>query len=228
MSSDLLETTPIDAPRPVDERRPKAARASTKLIFESALIVLSVLFAFAVSEWRDRVAEHHLARAALANFRREIEVNLASLERVQPKHKQFAERLAAAGSQADMGKTAFDVFVKTMPEGGLDTPPLHEAAWEVAASTSALRLLDYNVAAQLSETYQVQRATVLPTTHLLSERFLDPRNFDPAGRETMVRVHQMLINELAGQEAYLIETYRKTLQLLPAPDSAAVKKTSGS
>src|SRR5262245_45871308 len=218
MSSDLLEAADNETAQHTQARRTRLAGTPAKLILESLLIVLSVLLALALSEWRERVAERNLAHAAVANFRREIEANLAALERVEPKHRQFAARLDTAATRPGTAKTAFDVFVATMPQGGLDTPPLGEAAWEVATSTGALRLLDYNVAAQLSETYLVQRSTVQPTLRLLTDRVAAPGTFDPASRETMVRAHQMLITELAGQEAFLIDTYRTTLKVLP--DSA--------
>jgi hypothetical protein len=41
------------------------------------------------------------------------------------------------------------------------------------------------------------------------------QNFDPVARDPVVRVHQMMLTELAGQESYLIEVYRSTLQRLP-------------
>jgi hypothetical protein len=104
-----------------------------------------------------------------------------------------------------------------MPEGGLDTRPLSDVAWETAASTGALRLLDYETASLLSETYLLQRTGILSTLQRLSDRFLTPQNFDPAQRGPMVRTHRMLLVELSGQESFLIETYRRVLTRLPAP-----------
>lgn len=166
-----------------------------------------------------RQGERELAANALENFRREIESNLAALERVHPKHVQLAQRLQAA-TQSDSvpGETAFDVLVSLLPEGGLDTPPLREAAWETAVSTGALRLLDYETAARLSETYLIQRLTLGPTLQRLADRVMDVPNFDPDARAMVVRVHHMVLQELAGQEAFLIETYRETLEQLTATD----------
>ncbi len=126
---------------------------------------------------------------------------------MQPKHAEFAERLAEAivDSTSRSAETAFDVFARTMPEGGLDTPPLREAAWETAMSTGALSLLDYDLAAVLSETYLIQRSTLAPTLALLRERLIAPANFESREHRALLRVHQMMLNELAGQEAYLID-----------------------
>ena len=199
---------------PPARRSPRRARAS-RLLLESALIVLSVLLGFALTQWGEQRKERATAAAALENFRREIGTNLAALERVHPKHQAFTRRLAAVRPGTAQGETAFDVVVSLLPEGGLDTPPLREAAWEAAVSTGALRLLDYETAALLSETYLVQRLTLGPTLQRFGDRFMDTPNFDPRSRDTMVRVHHMLLQELTGQEGYLIETYRKTLRRLP-------------
>jgi hypothetical protein len=188
-----------------------------RLLFEGILIVLSVLLGFALSGWGERRTDRALATAALRNFRLEIEANLAILERTQPTHVEIADRLGLATNAADAppGQTARDAFAQALPENGLDTPPLSEAAWEAAVSTGALRLLDYDTAARLSQTYLVQRATLVPTLKLLSERFNDAPNFDPRSRTLMLHVHQGLLRELAGQESYLIELYRETLAILP-------------
>jgi hypothetical protein len=186
-----------------------------RLLFESALIMLSVLLALALGEWREHLRERKLARTALATFRREIASNLARLERVQPKHAAMAQRLATEATAPSKGATAFDAFVAQMPEGGLDAQPLSDVAWETAQTTGALRLVDYETAVLLSETYLLQRSAIHQTIQRLADRFLAPQNFDPAQRGAMVRTHQMLLVELSGQESYLIEIYRKTLARLP-------------
>lgn len=56
------------------------AGTSSRLLLESALIVLSVLIGFALSEWRAGRVDRERAAAALENFRREINENLAELE----------------------------------------------------------------------------------------------------------------------------------------------------
>lgn len=191
-------------------------RLRGRLAFESLLIVLSVLVGLALNDWREHRRERELATMAMANFRREIAENLDTLERVHPKHVAMQQRLADIVADPPSRGTAFDVFLAELPRGGLDTPPLRDAAWETASSTGALRLLDYETAALLSETYLVQRSTIQQTISLLADRFLSPANFDPASREAMIRTHRMLLVELTGQETYLIATYRRALQRLPA------------
>lgn len=199
------------APAAASARRQQVGR----LAFEGILIVVSVLLGLALNEWREHRRERALATTALTNFRREISANLARIRAAQPKHAAMAQRLAEAASTPAPGLTAFDVFVANMPEGGLDTQPLATVAWETAESTGALQLLDYPTASLISETYSVQRATLLPTLQRLSDRFLSPQNFDAAQQGPMVRTHQMLLVELNGQETFLIGIYEKALEALP-------------
>jgi type II secretory pathway pseudopilin PulG len=187
----------------------------SRLIFESALIILSVLLGLALSDWQSQRNDRALGRQALANFRREIETNLAALKRAQPRHAQLATQLDSASRLGRPGEMAFTAFASLIRDQGVATEPLREAAWETAVSTGALRLIEYEQAAQLSELYLVQRSSIGQTIRLLSDRFMTPQNFDPATRESMLRTHGMLLTELSGQESYLIAIYQRVLTKLP-------------
>lgn len=193
------------------------ASASFRLLLESALIVLSVLIGFALSEWGSRQADRAHAAAALESFRGEIQENLATLERARPEHVRVAERLAGVTDSGILrGETGFDVFAAIWTaEIVADTSALREAAWQTAVSTGALRLLDYQLAALLSETY-LEQAGIRATRQRMADRFSDASNFEPQSRNAMVRVHWRLVADLASQEEHLIKRYRLTLQALPA------------
>jgi hypothetical protein len=189
-----------------------------KLLFESALIVLSVLLGLALNGWQGRRREHALAEQVVASFRREIGGNMARLRLAEPMHRRLAARRDSASPVPRPGESAFAAFAAfaVLVKGeGVATEPLGDAAWETAVSAGALRPLDYERASSLSEVYLVQRTAIGQTMRLLSDRFLTPQNFDPAARETMLQTHRMLMNELAGQESYLLELYAKTLRATP-------------
>jgi hypothetical protein len=194
----------------------------SKLLLEAALIVLSVMLGFAVNAWQQERADRALADKVLANFREEMEQNLATLERIQPKHAAFVDRLTAASARPHPDSSAFDVVAAEMPADGLHVEPLRDAAWQTAVSTGALRLLDYETAATLTETYFVQRSGMVQTTQRLEDRIMTPESFDPARQRSTLLATRMLFNELSGQEEFLIGTYRKALRKLPrsGPDNA--------
>lgn len=206
-----MAETVVDVPETSVER-PAHSTFAPRLLFESALIVLSVLLGLALNSWQERRREHDLAEQAITNFRREISANLAVLEKSEPRHRVLMQRLDSAARATHPGESAFTAFATVIHDGGVATEPLRDAAWETAVSTGALRLLDYDRASALSEVYLIQRTSLGATLRLLSDRFMMPQNFDPATRGTMLQTHRMLLNELAGQESYLIDVYRRTLQ----------------
>lgn len=206
-----------------EPRRPARRRAAWwtggesvgRLLLEGALIVISVLLGFAVNAWQQRQSERELSQRVLANFRREVETNLRTVQRTLSIHRTLAERLKTAAARPHPDSSAFEVFVTQMPRDGLGMEPLQEAAWETAQSTGALRLLKYETAAELSSTYVIQR-TASQTQRLFIERFMSPANYDPAQQRTMLLTSHMLMLELSGQEGYLVEIYRKMLRELSA------------
>jgi len=194
----------------------QALARSRKPLLESALIVLSVLLGFAATAWHDRQQERALAAEALQSFRREISQNLATVERLRPVHAALAARLEAEADAAHPNETAFDAFKRSFPASGASVPPLADAAWETAVSTGALRLMRYDRAALLSETYQVQRTALPQMAARLDERLTSPESFDPARRAAMLRVLALLFENVEGQERYLTDVYHTTLQGLDA------------
>ncbi|HEX8903811.1 MAG TPA: hypothetical protein VF771_03160 [Longimicrobiaceae bacterium] len=215
-----LDTAPAPtarhAPEPPDPARRRLRGKAPELLLESALIVLSVLLGFAVNEWQQRQAQRELTRNVLANFRREIALNLRTLERIQPKHARLTERLRAAAAAPHGDSTAFQVFAARM-EGEMEMVPLKEAAWEAASATGALRLLPYETSAALSETYAVQRGFLGSSRQRFSDRFFSPQNFEPASQRSVLWTQYMMMNEITQQEGYLIGIYRHMLGRLPRP-----------
>lgn len=200
---------------PHRDEKPRDRRWGARLAAEGLLIVLSVVLGLALNEWRQKQAERELAHRVLANFRREITQNLQILEKVQPGHAELARRLAAAAAGSRPETNAFAVIMAEMPRGGLGGEPLHEAAWETASSTGALRLLDYETASKISEVYVVQRFFMEGTTQRTIGSLLAPENFDPGAKQVMLQAQHMALNEFSTQEAYLMGVYRRTLKALP-------------
>ena len=105
-----------------------------------------------------------------------------------------------------------------MPAGAkLDTPVVRRGAWDAALSTGALRLIDYDVVAALSDICQTQdlfsgeRTRFAAAMHAMSA-------FEPAARVATVRLASAELSEIAYAEKLLIDLYR---QHVPAIRAAA-------
>jgi hypothetical protein len=187
-------------------------------LLEGLFIVISVALGFAVAQFGERRSNRELAARMLASLQSEVEANLVMLEPYVPIHRQWAQGLAKQ-SAADANGSGFDAFMAARPEmpAGTTTnvPILRRAAWDAALSTGALRLVDYDLAAGLSEIYGMQDYAAQTFGRI---PFSDMEFFEPAGRLAAIGLMQMSLNEMVWVEGRLLALYR---QHLPAIRAAA-------
>jgi hypothetical protein len=190
-------------------------RPGSRLLFESALIVLSIVLGFAVSEWRQVSADRDLATRMLRNVRTEIEHNLSEIEARLPRHQKMVEAFRSA-DVSDSRMSAWDVIFAKLKEhgGGLDVAVLPQAAWDAALSTGALRLIEYDIAAALSEIYGAQALLMRAVDHLFDSYQL--AMFEAGKQREGVQMFQWLLVEIEGSERALRDLYRKHLPKLQA------------
>lgn len=124
-----------------------------EIVKQSPAIVVGILLALWVDEWKARRVGHELAVTSLETFLTEIKRNEARLDDVLPFHKGI--RSMVSGDATHGGRTPPDLQT-TSGVDGLRAPPLLETAWITAVSTNALTKLDYETVAALSLTYTLQ------------------------------------------------------------------------
>lgn len=129
-------------------------RRPTALLLESALIVASILLAFALNGWWEARQERVLAARALASFEQEIRQNRENLLAVMPYHRQLHElfsELSVAGAVTTFADVRYlDGF------DGWQPPVLTSAAWSTAIATGALAHLDFDTVREISSLYALQ------------------------------------------------------------------------
>lgn len=124
----------------------------SRTLFESALIVISILLALAVAELQqDRELERLVARS-LASFEYEISQNRNRIDDIYPfhlgLHSVLTELEAKEGSgSAEEFRNILDSFQSAV---------LLTSAWETALATGALTHMDYEIVSALSLTYGIQ------------------------------------------------------------------------
>ena len=205
---------------------PKPGPASARWLFEGVLIVASVLLAFAVDEYRETRANRQLAVRVLNGLQTEIEHNLSTLEPHLKLHRRWMgalnQWLQTDGQSTEAGSrsTGLRVFIATWPDFDPNDikpafPVLRRGAWDAALSTGALRLIDYDVAAKLSEIYEWQRslAAAIDALPYSSTSF-----FDQASATASVQHLAFQINAIELTEGFLLAAYH---QHLPAIRAAA-------
>jgi hypothetical protein len=188
-------------------------------LLEGLLIVVSVALGFGVAQFRESRSNRELAARVLTGLQAEVEQNLATLEPQVARYRKWLEALAMAGTPKSH-ETGRDVFMATWPDLNLndikDPFPLpRRGAWDAALSTGALRFIDYEVAAGLSEIYQRQQSLESAVEKM---PFAATSFFDPASREASVKQLAFQINAIELTEGFLVAAYR---QYLPAIRAAA-------
>ena len=204
-------------------RIPKVGKTPAHWVLEALMILVSVGLAFGVAEFRESRANHELAGRVLRSLQTEVEHNLATLEPWAAFNVTFRQQLAKADT-SDSSKSGLQVYLSArppLPPGAtVDSPIIRRGAWDAALSTGALRLVDYDVVAALSDVYQMQDGYGAIVGRLVVAMH-GANAFDPANRVVIVRQAAAELSELAYSEKLLIDLYRTHL---PAIRAAATDK----
>lgn len=173
------------------------------------------MLGFGINEFGEYRKERGLAAQMLASIQTEVAYNRAMLEPFIPMHRAWEEALRKQDPAAATG-SAIDIFFAARPplspEMRTNIPLLRRAAWDTALSTGALRLIDYNLAAGLSEIYGMQDYAAGNFAKLFSDRVF----FDPSGGAATIRLAQVTLQEMTWAEEMIFALYDKHLPAIRA------------
>jgi hypothetical protein len=192
------------------------ARGVAPWLLEGAFIVMSVLLGFAAAQYGESRADRELAHRALTNLQTELEYNLAIVEPYIEFHRAHLRAIAQLKLDESV-ESGFQVVMRVRPElpkdAQADVPLVRRVAWDAASSSGALRLIDYDLIAVMSEIYQMQDhlGEAVLRIPMSSPAFFDPRERDPS-----VQLTRMALNEMLWSERSLVALYRKHLPAIQA------------
>jgi hypothetical protein len=191
---------------------PKPGKTWPHWLLEGLFIVASVLLAFGVAEFREARADRELAARVLNGVRAEMEHNLAILEPFVRMHTQWLQTLEKADTSKGT-QTGLDVWFATRPplEGKAPFPTLRRSAWDAAVSSGALRLIDYDVAADLADVYNMQQLATANLQRLASGPLSAITTYDPSSRVPAVRLLWLTLADIQSAESLLLDLYRQHL-----------------
>ena len=142
-----------------------------RVLFESALIVLSILVALGLDEWRENREDEENVQLALSNFSSELLLNQARVDDAAPFNRGLRNVLRNRYQTDDIGSV--DEFVN-MVESYVPVV-LQSAAWETALATGSLAKMDYDLVSALSLTYSLQNRYQLTSRSGMAE-LTSPQN----------------------------------------------------
>ena len=201
------------------ERLRRAGRVVGPWLLEGIFIVVSVLLGFAAAQYGEDRDNRQLAHRALSSLQTELEFNLAAVEPYPAFHTAYVDALDKVDVAAN-GESGFQTYLKIRPplpkNSETDIPLVRRAAWDAAVSSGALRLIDYDLVAGLSEIYQMQAhlGDAAARVPISSGTF-----FNPGDRIASLRQAQAALNEMVWAEQSLVTLYQKHLPSLKAAAS---------
>ena len=151
ITSDNVESADAPAAAPSGPRLSGTPEWLLRVSIESVLIVISILLALAVDQWRENRSNRLLARQSLQIFEREVRRNLNALEEVIPYHNGLRDVAVAMAAEPERV-----VELRSIVEG-FKPVVLLNTAWETALATGALRHIDVETVSALSLTYSMQQ-----------------------------------------------------------------------
>lgn len=193
-----------------------------RVLFESFLIVISILFALALDEWReDRQIDEQVNRS-IASFERELRQNQARIEAVQPYHEGLRRML-----ESRIGGEGLDSPVEFRNIlDALQPAVLLSSAWQTAVATGVLSRMDYEMVAALSLTYSTQNRFD-EVYRSGNNALLAPANFSEERLDISVYNAARFIADITAAEGELIAFYQQTLELIGSGHPAHRELPSG-
>lgn len=142
-----------------------------RVLFESFLIVISILVALALDEWREQRQDDDMVHHALLNFVSEINQNKIRIDDATPFNQGLLDVLQGNYEREEV--SSIDDFVMML--GSYTPVVLQSTAWDTALATGSLAKMDYNLVSALSLTYNMQNRYQSVTRAGLDE-LINPNN----------------------------------------------------
>ncbi len=179
------------------------------MLFESALIVLSILVALGLDEWREDRQDEETVQLALSNFASELRQNQARVEDAAPFNQGLRSVLRNRYQSEDIGSV--DEFVNMVESY---TPVvLQSAAWETALATGSLAKMEYELVSALSLTYSLQNRYQLASRSGMAE-LTSPQNLSEEKLNLAVYNSIRYLDNITSMEEELAIIYNEAFSVL--------------
>jgi len=173
-----------------------------RVLFEAFLIVISILVALALDEWREQREDGQMVRQALLNFVNEINQNRARIEDATPFNQGLLNVLQGNYDRNEV--STIDDFVMIVES--YSPVALQSTAWDTALATGSLAKMDYNLVSALSLTYNMQNRYQAATRSGMDELMV-PQNLSPEQMNLSALNSIRYLREATSMEVELSAVY---------------------
>jgi hypothetical protein len=180
-----------------------------RALFESVLIVFSILLALGLDQWKEDQEIEALVNRSIASFEREIRANKLRLEDVSAYHRGLEQVLRQQSEDATRRsvKEYRDVMA------ALDPPAFLSSAWQTALATGGLGRMNYELVSALSLTYGMQQR--FDESYQTESRILlAPASLNAETLDLTIFYAARFVADVTRSEAELVVFYDQTLALI--------------
>jgi type II secretory pathway pseudopilin PulG len=188
-----------------------------RFLFESALIVFSILLALAVNQWADSRKQRQLTDRALTAIHAEILANSDRIRERRPYHLSLESELKLADSIRNVHRYS-DLKHAAPDWSGFENPELDETAWQSAMTLGVAPNLGFDTLQTLSRLYGLQvrfdqyNSAAIPTF-----------DFSDEAMHSTIRRMYVYVATMRTNEDTLLNRYTAALKLLGPPPPAATR-----
>jgi hypothetical protein len=180
-----------------------------QVLFESALIVVSILVALGLDEWRENRQNAEVIRHALSTFLNEVEQNQARIEDSAPFNEGLRNVMQSHYLEDDI--ESVDDFVSMLES--YSPAVLQSTAWETALATGSLAKMDYNLVAAMSLTYSLQGRYQQASRGGMGE-LTSPQNLAEGRLKLAVYNSVRFLENITGMETDLVVVYNEAASVI--------------
>ena len=183
------------------------------ILLEAFIVVLGVVLALAVNEWREDYNRNQHAEIALEGIVSELDVNRKAIDSALTYHLQLGDTLRDFMRQASQGALPYPDG-RLFSKGYIAPATLLNTAWDAANATDAVTYMNYADVLMLSRIYEEQRNYEYQAR--LGGQLIYAKLFSE-GHEGMVRNYANLSTIIATFwyiECGLLESYGQVLAQL--------------
>ena len=184
----------------------------THLVFETVSIMIGILLALGVNEWRDERQNDQIVQKSIHNIIIEIENNRASLEQIIPYH-QSCKLSIEPGKNKEPNPNDFLSVWK-----GLNPPKLYQSAYESAKAVKAMTLMDYESSNAISQVYARQQF-FYDMLHMYARVLINDLAMHQQKQPLLNTSLVPVFNDLTAMEEELKAGYSNILILLKKQDT---------
>ncbi len=180
-----------------------------RALFESVLIVFSILLALGLDQWKEDQEIEALVSRSIASFERELRTNKLRLEDVSAYHRGLEQVLRQQSE--DTQRRSVKEFRDVM--AALEPPAFFSSAWQTALATGGLGRMNFELVSALSLTYGMQ-LRFEDSYRTESRVLLAPASLNDETLELTIFYAARFVADVTRSEAELVVFYEQTLALI--------------